>query len=96
MLHTATQPAHLVRLLPHAARALPGAKQRRFVVVTLCLAAAGCLSFWQGTVYQHGIDRTLISQYAPATDSQPAVSLSVPTTTASSAPPDASGAPPGP
>jgi hypothetical protein len=49
------------------------------------MVAAGCFSFWQGTIYQHGIDQPLISQYAPAsTSGQAVLTLSAPTTTSSS------------
>jgi hypothetical protein len=86
--------------MPWNTRALPGLKQRKIVAGVACFVVAGCLAFWQGTVYQHGTDQTLISQYTPASVSGQAVqAVSVPTTSSSSAQSgasSASGAPVGP
>jgi hypothetical protein len=85
--------------MPWSIRALPDAK-RKLVAGIACFVVAGCLAFWQGTVYQHGADQPLISQYTPASVSgQAAQAVSVPTASSSSAQsgaPSASGAPVGP
>ena len=78
--------------MPWSIRGLPDAK-RKLVAGIACFVVAGCLAFWQGTVYQHGVDQPLVSQYTPASVSgQAAQAVPAATTSSSSAQSGAAGA----
>ncbi len=84
MLPAAAHPIDSTRVLPTAARALPGANHRRLIAGVACLVVAGGLSFWGGTTYQHNVDQPLITQYSPASSGSLVVPVAAGTASAKS------------